>query len=190
MAFCSSGSDAFVHHNAGSGQRHSCRSIPRQCVAGREATASRPASADSLTSAADSKIPRVSVLGAPSTTARSSSGSKPTDATRLTWPNCTERVISERSPCDAVSLYLSLRANRDRPRRTVRGSPRPETRPSSDRRCGRTPKRPRVRARAREPGVRPRLGLGPHELHPASGRLPHPDRANVGHHAPSEPRLV
>jgi hypothetical protein len=48
------------------------------------------------------------VLGAPSTTARSSSGSKPTDATRSTWPNCTERVISERSPCDAVSLYLSL----------------------------------------------------------------------------------
>ena len=48
------------------------------------------------------------MLGAPSTTARSSSGSKPTEATRLTWPNCTERVISERSPCDAVSLYLSL----------------------------------------------------------------------------------
>src|ERR1700722_2348556 len=71
---------------------------------------------------------------------------------------------------------LTRRANRGRPRQTAPGSPRPETRPSSARRCEQTPKRPHVRARVREPGVRPQLDLGPHELHPASGRLPHPDR--------------
>ena len=40
---------------------------------------------------------------------------------------------------------------------TAPGSPRPETRLSPDCRCERTPGRPHVRARAREPGVRPRL---------------------------------
>ena len=84
-------------------------------------------------------------------------------------------LLIERRAENDVSL-VTRPANRDRPRQTAPGSPRPETRPSSDRRCGRTPKRPHVRARAREPCVRPRLDLGPHELHPASGRLPHPDR--------------
>jgi hypothetical protein len=42
--------------------------------------------------------------------------------------------------------------------------------------AGKTPQRLRVRARARELGVRLRLDLGPHELHRASGHLPHPDQ--------------
>src|ERR1700733_12087138 len=84
------------------------------------------------------------------------------------WPakseNITEPRRSEKSKMAldrrAASVWrcpLTRRANRDRLRRTAPGSPRLETRLSSDRRCGKMPERPRVRARAREPGVRLRL---------------------------------
>ena len=76
---------------------------------------------------------------------------------------------------------VTRRANRDRPRQTAPGSPRPETRPSSDRRCGRTPKRPHVRARAREPFGR--SGLHELELHETSSRA-----STYGFRSPSASR--